>query len=317
MSLDLSHSFPERLHLELTSRCNYKCITCKHGYVNYGEDLDDNIINIILNDIMPHLKELELQGTGESLLSSKFMKVFQSAQENNCKVTLITNASLLTEDIIRKFVRANMQLVISLDGADSETFKVHRPTGDFDKIKSNLEMLSKYKRDSNNDLFSLVINMVITNYNYQTISDMLSFAKQYGVDYVYASEVRECMPDKKAWDKLRIDNATNREEIIRSINNACEYSKEIGIGFTFNPYIKNHKLCKTLCISPWKHMFVYANGDISVCCELNTVFGNITNSSFKDIWNGEKLNQFRNDMILKNYDYHCTNCCLPWGLTNE
>ena len=76
MSLELLHSFPERLHLELTSRCNYKCITCKHGYVNYGEDLDDNILEIILNELMPHLKELELQGTGESLLSSRFMKVF-------------------------------------------------------------------------------------------------------------------------------------------------------------------------------------------------------------------------------------------------
>ena len=317
MSLDLVQGFPERLHLELTSRCNYKCITCKHGYINYGEDIDDNVLDVIIHDIMPHLKELELQGTGESLLSPNFFKMFQSAQENNCKVTLITNASLLTEDLVMKFVSSNMQLVISLDGADSEIFNMHRPTGDFDKIKENLELLSKYKRGSNNDLFSLVINMVITKYNYKTIVDMLNLAKRYSVDYVYASEVRECMPDENAWNKLRIDNALNREEIIENIKNADNYSKDLDIGFNFNPYIKDHKLCKTLCVSPWKHIFIYANGDLSVCCELNKAFGNISRSSFEEVWNSEKLNEFRNNMILKDYDYHCINCCLSWGLTNE
>lgn len=317
MSLELLHSFPERLHLELTSRCNYKCITCKHGYVNYGEDLDDNILEIILNELMPHLKELELQGTGESLLSSRFMKVFQSAQSSDCRVTLITNASLLTEDLVEKFVRSNMQLVISLDGADVKTFNLHRPTGDFNRIKRNLELLLKYKKESNNTLFSSVINMVITKYNYNTILDMMNLAKHYAIDYVYASEVRECMPDKDVWNRLRIDNATNRDEITRVINKANDYSKKLGVGFSFNPYIKDHKLCKPVCVSPWKHIFIYANGDLSICCELNKVFGNISIESFKEVWNGEKLNEFRNNMILKNYDNHCVNCCLSWGLTNE
>lgn len=60
--------YPKRLHLELTSRCNYKCITCAHGYCYFGEDISNYLKNIIINELIPRADYLELQGSGESLL---------------------------------------------------------------------------------------------------------------------------------------------------------------------------------------------------------------------------------------------------------
>lgn len=317
MSIGENNLYPERLHVELTSRCNFKCVTCRHGFESYGEDLSDDVCDALISHIIPNLKEIELQGTGESLLYENFQKIFYAAKENNCRLVLITNASLLNRELIQAFVESNMQLVISLDGAKESTFKQHRPIGNFDRIISNLKMIKECRSSGQNDSFSLLVNTVVTKLNYFELNEMIDLASQCSIDFVFASEVRECMPDKKTWEKLRLDNCDNRDELMKFIFSTKQYAKQKGIGFFFNPNKINMARKKNICISPWKHLYLYANGDLSVCCELNTKFGNINTSTFKDIWNSEKLNDFRNNMLMREYDHHCLSCCLPWGIMNE
>ena len=136
-------NYPTRVHVELTSKCNFKCYTCKHGYVNYGTDISDKVVDVILNELLPNLQEIELQGTGESLLFPKFVNFFSKLSNNSMlKKTLITNASLLTDEIIDLFVNNKMDLIISLDGTSPDIFSLNRPKGDFNKIIENLSSLS-------------------------------------------------------------------------------------------------------------------------------------------------------------------------------
>lgn len=311
-------NYPERVHVELTSRCNFKCLTCKHGYESYGEDLDDDVCDVLVNEIIPNLKEIELQGTGESLLSHNFSKVFNAAIESkNCRLILITNASLLTDEYIEKMVESNMQLVVSLDGSDIETFKMHRPIGIFEIVIKNLYKIQAHREKIGNTDFSFVINTVVTRKNLKKLRNMIDLASNIGVDYLFASEVRECMPNKRMWDEFRLDNYENREQLNKLIIECKEYAKGKNVGFNFNPYLEEKAQKKKVCISPWKHIFIFANGDVSVCCELNKKFGNIKADGFKNIWNSEKLNDFRNNMLFQDYDKHCLECCLPWGITYE
>ncbi len=309
--------FIERLHVELTSRCNFRCITCRHGFESFGEDLSDEVCNMLINKIIPNLKEIELQGTGESLLCKNFNKIFHAAKVNNCRINLITNASLLNQELIKEFVESNMQLVISLDGANESTFRKHRPVGDFNEIIANLNSIKKYKDSVRNGKFSIAINTVITKLNYIELNQMIDLASLLHIDFVFASEVRECMPDKKIWEELRLDNHDIRDKVMKCIKQTEQYAKHKNIGFYFNPYKINMVRKKDICISPWKHLYLYASGDISICCELNAKFGNINKVSIIDVLNGERLNSFRNNMLLREYDNRCLRCCLPWGIMNE
>ena len=124
----------KRAQIEVSSRCNFKCITCKHGYYEYGQDLPSSICDLLIKDVLPGLKVLELQGTGESLLSDMTGRLVKAAAENNTEVTLITNGSLLTDQIMELLVSAGTQLVVSLDGSNKETYKAHRPVGKFDTV---------------------------------------------------------------------------------------------------------------------------------------------------------------------------------------
>lgn len=316
--MNLKQKYPIRLHIEVTSKCNFKCITCKHGFVEYGNDMPELVMTTVINELLPYASEIEMQGTGESLLAPGFKKLFDAAKKYpNMKKVLITNASLITDELVDDFVRCNMELIISLDGAGYDSYRLNRPVGNFDRIVDTLRKIGEKRREFGNPNFSYIINMVATRDNYQCIEDLVRLAKNIGVDFLHVSEVRECMPNKDIWNRIKLDQCEERESFEKCLLQTRALAKEIGLGFSFNPYKKNNQIKKKLCISPWQHVFISSEGDVKYCCEQNYIIGNLLQESFDKIWNGDRATIFRNNMIEEEYHPICTNCCLPWGITYE
>lgn len=316
--MELKQKYPKRLHIEVTSRCNFKCLTCKHGFVNYGNDMSETILKTVIEELLPYANEIEMQGTGESLLSPNFNRLFDATKQYpNIKKILITNASLISEEQISDFVRSNMELIVSLDGASFDSYRLNRPVGDFGKIMSTLKKIGEEREKNGNSKFSYIINMVATRENFHCIAELINLAKQIGVDFVHISEVRECMPDKSTWDRLKLDQYDERSIFETYVSNCAILAEETGVGFSFNPYEKRNQIKKKICVSPWQHVFIGADGEVKFCCEQNFVIGNLLHESFDEIWSGEKATEFRNCMIEGSYHSICRNCCLPWGITYE
>lgn len=316
--MNLKQRYPKRLHIEVTSRCNFKCITCKHGFVDYGNDMPEAVLDTVIEELLPYANEIELQGTGESLLSPHFKRLFDSAKQfPSIKKILITNASLISDAQIDDFVMSNMELIVSLDGAGFDSYRLNRPVGNFDKIVSTLKVIGERRKTIGNANFSYIINMVATKENYHCIESLIRLAKQVGVDFLHVSEVRECMPDIDTWCRLKLDQCDERELFEEYILKCEQLAKELALGFSFNPYEKRNQLKKKLCVSPWQHVFIGADGDVKFCCEQNYIIGNLLSNSFEEIWNSERAWEFRNSMIEREYHPVCMNCCLPWGITYE
>ena len=306
----------KRAQIEVTSKCNYKCITCKHGYLDYGQDLSPSICEMLISDVVPNLDMLELQGTGESLMSEMTEKLVTAAAVNNTEVTLITNGSLLTEDIIRTLAAAGTQLVVSLDGSNAEVYHTHRPIGNFDTVISNIKRAVEFRNNNIDNGFSIVVNMVLTKLNRDTIMEMIDLLSGVGVDFLFVSEVRECMPDKITWSELNLLSESQSEAFKSMINECKAHAEEKKIGFAFNANEKPAGIKKTVCQAAWNHIFVSSTGDVSVCCELSRSFGNLHEQSLDEILSCAELKKFQDEMKRGNYDKRCLTCCLPWGLPN-
>jgi MoaA/NifB/PqqE/SkfB family radical SAM enzyme len=55
---------------------------------------------------------------------------------------------------------------------------------------------------------------------------------------------------------------------------------------------------KVFCVAPWLSLNINQNGDIQTCCiTSNNVLGNSLNEDIKDIWNNEKMREFRRCMV--------------------
>jgi len=67
---------------------------------------------------------------------------------------------------------------------------------------------------------------------------------------------------------------------------------------------------KFVCHHPWTHFEVNnPNGDVTMCCDNNTVLGNVNDSSVEEIWNGEKYQDIRKSMRNQGAHAICPHTC--------
>ncbi|MDP6543323.1 MAG: radical SAM protein [Phycisphaerae bacterium] len=75
---------------------------------------------------------------------------------------------------------------------------------------------------------------------------------------------------------------------------------------------------RRICYNPWTHFEVNnTNGDVTMCCDVDTVLGNVNEQSIESIWNSEEYQQIRKQMYNDGADKMCgSNCLLLNGTKN-
>ncbi|NQU57204.1 MAG: radical SAM protein [Rhodospirillales bacterium] len=67
---------------------------------------------------------------------------------------------------------------------------------------------------------------------------------------------------------------------------------------------------KFICKHPWSHFEVNnPNGDVTMCCNNDTVLGNVNDASIADIWNGSKFKAMRKRMVGEGAHAFCPHTC--------
>ena len=67
---------------------------------------------------------------------------------------------------------------------------------------------------------------------------------------------------------------------------------------------------KFICKHPWSHFEINnPNGDVTMCCNNNTVLGNVNEGTVIDIWNGKKFQKVRTQMIKDGAHSMCPHTC--------
>src|ERR1051325_11597768 len=69
---------------------------------------------------------------------------------------------------------------------------------------------------------------------------------------------------------------------------------------------------KAFCMKPWVHLFVSHFGTVVPCCLTpwgkEQALGDINEQSVQEIWNGERMRQFRLKMLNDEQDNRCHQC---------
>lgn len=107
----------KRIYIEITNICNLKCYFCPpHNRENRSMTFDE--FKIILEKIKPYTEYIYLHVKGEPMLHPEFDNFVKYAYENNFKINLTTNGTLLKNHLaITKFLR---QINISLHATNSK-----------------------------------------------------------------------------------------------------------------------------------------------------------------------------------------------------
>jgi radical SAM protein with 4Fe4S-binding SPASM domain len=159
---------------ETTSSCNLSCSYCRAKATaspEKGELSTEEALSFI-DEIAPLRPMLILSG-GEPLLRPDIFLLARHAADRGMRVSLATNGTLLTPEIVEKIVFAGIARVsISLDGASPERHDANRGPGCFEKALKGIERLQ--------GKIDFQINFTITNKNEGETLAIFDLAERLG-----------------------------------------------------------------------------------------------------------------------------------------
>nr|MDA3894796.1 radical SAM protein [Desulfobacteraceae bacterium] len=137
--------------IELTRQCNFNCIHCYLGDMRTSSDILRNELNTsqwikIIDEIVEAGCLFLLFTGGEPLLRKDFIDIYRHAVKRGMLVTVFTNGSLISNEILDVFKEFPPQVVeVSLYGSTAETYKsITGRIDGFKKTMAGIEKLSNH-----------------------------------------------------------------------------------------------------------------------------------------------------------------------------
>lgn len=230
--------FPEVLALGHDSSCNLSCETCRRElHFAKGQELEmvNRITDKIKSEYLPHSKFVILAGDGEVFASPAYQAVYESENCHPDYIRLLSNGMLFTPEKWEKF-RANnkgkIMLTVSVDAATKQTYESIRRSGNFDKLKKNMEFASELRKSGELRYFRM--NFVVQRRNYQEMPLFVKWGEQLGVDEVFFTKILNWGTYTEAEfaqvSMMEADGITPKPELKRIMEHPSMQSKIVDLG---------------------------------------------------------------------------------------
>ncbi len=210
---DLEKIFPFHVTLELTNKCNFKCRYC---YNNSSPANREEITSPI--KLLEELKEngvwsIELSG-GEPFLHSSINDILEFALENFGMIGILTNGTLINEEVCRKVKKFSDKVVfqVCLDSSNPlELEKITNVKDSFNRILKAMRLLRK------NGLIYRVGMVVDDPKRIEEMEEVLKFAKKEGASAFVANIVLNFGRGENQIEKFRPEDYLRFWEKIKEL----------------------------------------------------------------------------------------------------
>ena len=190
--------------IDLTHRCNLKCVHCYVGMQENTQEMQRRELKTHqLLSIIDHIADagclyLLLTG-GEPFIRQDFQDVYRHAKSKGMLITVFTNATMLTENIIALFEDLPPRTVeITLYGATAKTYeRITGIHGSFDRCMNAIERLLEHK-------VHVSLKTILMTLNRDELLDMKDMAKKLVVKFRFDAALFPRMNGDKAPLGLRV-----------------------------------------------------------------------------------------------------------------
>lgn len=275
--------FPKMVVINSTYLCNASCIHCPYTNSSIRKEerakqypyILPEVFRVIADQVGEKAATLRISGAGEPFLNSNLVDYICYAHKKGCKVGVINNGSLFTEEKAIIILEHDIEMIeFSVDAADPKTYAAIRKGLNFEKTLNNIEraVALREKLKANTKIIVSVVNQKLIS---DKIDEIVTF-----------------------WKK-RVDQVQVRKYLTWDIND-LENSGDI------TPYLEPDKPCPF----PFDRMLTDTNGDVRFCVydiKGKTRWGNVLEQSISEIWQNESFNSLRS--IHKKKEFHKMEIC--------
>lgn len=180
-------SMPYSIQIEVTTKCNLACIMCaRDKYHGRGENLDDDILDLVMRQVFPTAQDVIVSSFGEPLLYPRFREIVDSIQpESGLELGFFTNLLLLDDESAEQLVQRGVGYVnVSIDGASKETYEHIRAGGKWETLLEKLQLLQDVKRRHDADKPVMNLCVVGSTLNIHETAAFIDLAHRFGFDSV-------------------------------------------------------------------------------------------------------------------------------------
>ena len=285
-------SMPKKLALDPTNHCDLKCPLCPTGFGD--KTVDRGLMKLeqfkpVIDRLGNWLQSVDLYSWGEPILNKSFVEMVRhSAREHGIRTITSAHLNNLTNEQVEGLVTSGLdKLIVSVDGATQEVYKIYRVGGDIEKVFNNMKRLVEAGKRHNSNL-RVVWNFLVMKQNEHQMEMARKRAEEIGVEITF-SVMRTNLKDdilKKVEDNIQKD------------------AQWIPENPDYNPYDLDKKTRKNpikFCKRPWMETFINWNGDVFPCgcvvTEKKYAMGNVFEQSFEEVWNGERYVAARKELL--------------------
>ena len=298
---------PTTLHIFVVSKnCNFNCIYCQAGNLNQKEDYKmtkntaKKAVDIALQSPSDYLT-FEFQG-GEPLTNFNVIKYIieyskEAGKEKNIEYNLVSNLTLLNDEMMQFFIENNVSICTSIDG-NRKIQNINRPYANRDSYEETVNKI-KTLREKGKNVSAIETTTKYSLENYKKIVDEYI---NLGLENIFIRPLTKLGKADNNWKNIGYDV----EEFLEFYKKALEYilqkNKE-GVNL-----VEGHSsilLKKILRNSPVNYMELrspcggaigqlayYYDGNIYTCDEGRMLaemgndsfkLGNVEENSYKDL----------------------------------
>jgi radical SAM protein with 4Fe4S-binding SPASM domain len=279
----LGLGIPISVHLDITYRCNERCVHCYLDHDDHGEMTTSEI-----KDVLTQLSEagvffLTLSG-GEVLMRRDFFEIVEHARRLLFNVKVKTNGVMIHEKEAKRIRELGVEQVqISVYS--------HRPEvhDAITKLPGSLKRTIEAIRFLKSQGLKVVIANVLMASNLFDNTGVMALAKELEVSYTLDPTITPKMDGDTSILALRIPGSELKqvfrsEELVGNVEEFCAPppapGEDIMEGF---PCSAGHTACY---ITPY--------GDVFPCVQFPLPSGNLRQQTFLDIWhNSSQLKEVR------------------------
>jgi MoaA/NifB/PqqE/SkfB family radical SAM enzyme len=164
---DRSPVLPEIVQIESTNICNAKCVFCPRDEMHRRQgvmhvDLYRKIIDECAALRITHVR---VHNYGEPFVDRQLVEKVRYAKAKGIReVGMISNGSLITEDVARGMIEAGLDAInISVDASGREVFEATRIGLKYDKVIANIERLVRLRAEMGRRRPKLILSFVRQN----------------------------------------------------------------------------------------------------------------------------------------------------------
>ncbi|MBN1621584.1 MAG: SPASM domain-containing protein [Endomicrobiales bacterium] len=297
-------AFPYQMFIDPSNLCNLKCPFCanfarRNNYLKEGTNplMSFDVFKKIIDETGPYLTKIIFGDKSEPLVNKDIYRMISYVKKYDIYCLLSTNFNLFEKKHAEELVLSGLDCIhIGFEGTNQESYSRYRVGGNFNKVIENIKALVETKKKLKSKTPHLQWAYVVFKHNEEEIDAAIKMSKDLEMDgfgcipadiYNIQENYKEWLPKNEKYTKYRIHRSGTDIKVMHLDGPSCVETD-----------IKDLKIP---CILPWTMVSIDSNGDVYPCncgdVREGKGFGNISRSSFKDIWNNNQYKEMRQFLL--------------------